>query len=62
MGGKELVGKLCKVDPNESDSLDRFAFVRWYVDREISLDSAEEAERFVGWGCKFILMDLHQYF
>ena len=39
-----------KVDPNESVSLDRFAFLRWYVDKEVSLDSTEEAERLVGWG------------
>ena len=54
--GEELAGQLRKVDPNESGSLDRFAFVRWYVDlvegpdgdkleEEVSLDSAEEAER-----------------
>ena len=34
----------------------------YLVDRrggeEVSLDSAEEAERFVGWGCKVSLMDL----
>ena len=30
--GKELVGQLQKLDPNESDGLDHFAFVRWYVD------------------------------
>ena len=57
--GEELAGQLRKVDPNESGSLDRFAFVRWYVDlvegpngdkldKEVSLDSAarfEEAHR-----------------
>ena len=46
------MGHLQKVDPNESGSLDRFDFVRWYVDREVYLDSAEEAERLVGWVCK----------
>ena len=47
-----------KVDPHESGSWDRFAFVRWYMDKEISLDSAEETELLVGWGCNFILLDL----
>ena len=41
--------RLRKVDPNESDSLDRFA-----------LDYAEEAERLVGWYCKVRLMDLRR--
>ena len=45
---EELAGHLRKVDPNESGSLDRFAFVRWYVDNEVSLESSEEAENFVG--------------
>ena len=40
---ESLVSHLQKVEPNESSSLDRFAFVRWYVDKEVSLDSAEEA-------------------
>ena len=44
--------------PNESGSLDRFAFVGWYVDGEVSLESTEEAERLVGWGCKVSLVDL----
>ena len=35
-----LAGYLRKVDPNESGSLDRFDFVRWYVDEEVSMDSA----------------------
>ena len=35
-----------------------FAFVRCYVDAVVSLDSAEEAERLVAWGCEVILMDL----
>ena len=55
---EELAGHLWKVDPNESGSLDRFAFVRWYVDEEVSLDSAEEAKKLVGWSCKFSLIDL----
>ena len=55
---EDLAGHLRKVDPNESGSLDRFDFVRWYVDEEISLESAEEVERLVGWGCKVSLMDL----
>ena len=38
--------------------LEFFAFVRWYVDEEVSLDSSQEAERLVGLGCKVRLMDL----
>ena len=53
-----LCVSLNKVYPHESGSLDRFAFVRWYVDKEVSLDSTEEAERLVGWYCKVRLMDL----
>ena len=30
------------------------------MDKEVSLDSAEEAERLVGWGCKVSLMDIQQ--
>ena len=55
---EELAGNLRKLDPNKSGSLDHFAFVRWYVDEEVSLESAEEAERLVRWGCKVNLMDL----
>ena len=47
-----------KIYPNESGNLDRFAFVRWYVDKEVYLYSTEEAYRLVGWGCKVSLMDL----
>ena len=47
-----------KVNPNESVSWDRFYFVRWYVDKEISLESAGEAGIFVQWGCNISLMDL----
>ena len=36
---EDLAGHLRKVDPNESGSLERFYFVRWYVDEEVSLDS-----------------------
>ena len=39
-----------KVYPNESGSLDRFAFMGWYVENEVSLKSTEEAECLVGWG------------
>ena len=53
------MGHQRKVDSNESGSLERFSFVRWYVDEEISLESTEEAYCLVGWGCKVILMDLH---
>ena len=56
---KELEGHLKKIDPNESVSLDCFAFVRWYVDKEVYLESADEADRLVGWGFKVILMDLY---
>ena len=34
---------MMKVDPNESGSLDRFDFVSWYLDKEVSMDSAHEA-------------------
>ena len=44
-----MEGNLRKLDPNESGSLDSFAFVMWYVDKEVSLDSTEEAEHLVGW-------------
>ena len=47
---EELVGNMRKVNPNESCSLDRFVFGRWYVDKDVSLVSVEEAERLVGWG------------
>ena len=30
------------------------------MDEEVSLDSAEEAERLVGWACKISLMDLQR--
>ena len=50
-----MVGHMQKVDPNESGSLDRFAFVRWYVnlvegpdgdilEEEVNLESTEEYE------------------
>ena len=38
--------------------MELFAFVREYMDEEVSMESAEEAERLMGWGCKFIMMDL----
>ena len=53
---EELVDNLRKADPHESVSLDCFAFVRWYVDHEVSMESEEEAERLVCWGCKARLM------
>ena len=37
--GEDLTDQLRKVDQNESGSLDRFAFVRWYVDVEVSMVS-----------------------
>ena len=55
---EKLAGHLRKVYPNESGSLDRFDFVRWYVVEEVSLDSAEEAELLVGWDCKVSMLDL----
>ena len=53
--GNQLAGQLQKVDPNESGSLYRFPFVRWYVDlgegpngskleEEVSLEYAEESK------------------
>ena len=47
-----------KLDPNESGRLDRFDFVRCYMNREVFLDSEEEAECLMGWGCKVSLMDI----
>ena len=38
-----------KVHLNECRSLEHFSFVIWYVDKEVYLDSAEEAEVLVGW-------------
>ena len=57
---EELAGHLQKLYPNESGSLDHFAFVRWYLDEEVSLDCAEEAECLVGWACKVSLVDLQR--
>ena len=54
------MGHLRKVDSNESGSLDHFAFVRWYMDKEVSMDSAYEGGCFVGWACKASLMDLQR--
>ena len=53
-----MAGRLRKVDPNENGSLDRLEFVRWYVDEGVSLDSSEEAEQLMVWGCKVVLMDI----
>ena len=47
-----------KVYPKESGIFDSFAFLRWYVEKEVSLESSDEAELLVGWGCKVVLMDL----
>ena len=55
---EELPGHLWKVDPNESGILEHFAFVRWNLDKEVSLDSVEEANLLVGWVWKVIPMDL----
>ena len=35
-----ITGCIWKLDPNESISLDRFAFVRRYMDGEVYLESA----------------------
>ena len=53
---EELAVNLGKLYPNESGSLERFAFLRWYVDEEVSLDYADEEERLVGWGLNVSLM------
>ena len=55
---EDMAGHLRKVHPNESGSLDHFYFIRCCVDKEVSLDSVEQADRLVGWGCKFNLMDI----
>ena len=55
---EELAGHLWKVELNEIGILDIFSFVRWYVDNEIALDSVEDKERLVGWGCKVSLIGL----
>ena len=57
---EDLAGHLHKLDPNESGSLDCFSFMRKYVEEEVYPDSAEEAERLVGWSCKVSLMDLQR--
>ena len=56
----DLAGHLRKLDPNEIGSLDCFAFVRWYVEEEVSQNYAEEAEHLVGWACKVIMMNLQR--
>ena len=55
---EELAGHLQKVYPNESSSLDYFAFLSQYVDKEVYLESSEEAEFLVGWGYNVIMMHL----
>ena len=57
---EELAGHLQKGYPNECGSLERFYFVRLYVDEEVSLDSTQEVERLVGWDCKVNLIDLQR--
>ena len=47
---EDLTGRLRKLYKNESGSLGRFAYVRWYVEEDVSLESTEESERLVGWG------------
>ena len=58
--GEDMSGHLHKIDPNKSGSFDRFFIVRWYVDKEVSLESTEDAERFVDWVCKVGLVYLKQ--
>ena len=48
--GEELEGHLQKVYPNESGSLERFAFMKWYIDEEVSLEYTDEAEHLMGLG------------
>ena len=55
---EDLAGHMRKLDPDEIGSVYRFPFLKWYVDEEVSLDSSEEAECLVGWGCKVVLVDL----
>ena len=55
---EDLEGHIWKVDPNESGGLGRFAFVSWYVNKEVSLESAEEAEHLISWGWKVSLLDI----
>ena len=54
----KLVGNMGVLYPNEISSLDHFDFVRWYIDEEVSLDSTEEAENLVEWGCKVSPVEL----
>ena len=55
---EELACNLQKLNPYESGIMERFAFVSWYVDEEVSMESAGDAEWLVGWGRKVSLMDL----
>ena len=55
---EEIEDYLSKVYPNETDSLDRFSFLRWYVDEEDFLDFADDAECLVSWGWNFSLIDI----
>ena len=40
---KELACNVQKLNPYESGIMDRFAFVSWYMDEEVSMESAGEA-------------------
>ena len=55
---EELAGHMWKVNKNECDILDSFAFVRYYVDKKVSMYSTEELERLVGWCCNVTLVDI----
>ena len=44
--------------PKQKFQFGQFVFVRWYVEKEVSLDSTEEEDILVGWGCKGSIMDL----
>ena len=43
---EKLADRLRKLYPNESASLKCFAFVRWYVDREVSLEFSKGCRTF----------------
>ena len=55
-----MAGRLRKLEPNESGSLESFAFVICYVDKEVSMESAEEEEQLVGCVFKVSLMDIQR--
>ena len=54
---ENLEVNLQKLDPSGSVSLECFDYVRWYVDKDVSLYSTKEEDSLVIWGWKVILMD-----